>query len=93
LANVLQAKFPPRNLSQPTGGSALERGFTFTASDNLSVPLNADTLTSLTVHYYFFMTQPDAITATFLLCIHPQLSEMSPEWRNIRDKTSSPPSC
>jgi len=39
------------------------------------------------------MTQPDAITATFLLCIHPQLSEMSPEWRNIRDKTSSPPSC
>lgn len=68
---------PQPRLSPSFSGSQLYKGVWLRVSEwalwRQSIPYqllpNADTLTSLTANYYFFMTQPGAITATSLRCI------------------------
>lgn len=68
---------PQPLLSPSFSGSQLYKGVWVRVSEwalwRQSIPYqllpNADTLTSLTANYYFFMTQPGAITATSLRCI------------------------
>lgn len=68
---------PQPLLSPSFSGSQLYKGVWVRVSEwalwRQSIPYqllpNTDTLTSLTANYYFFMTQPGAITATSLRCI------------------------
>lgn len=68
---------PQPLLSPSFSGSQLYKGVWLRVSEwalwRQSIPYqllpNTDTLTSLTANYYFFMTQPGAITATSLRCI------------------------
>lgn len=75
--SLFRSPVPQPLLSPSFSGSQLYKGVWVRASEwalwRQSIPYqllpNADTLTSLTANYYFFMTQPGAITATSLRCI------------------------
>lgn len=93
---------PQPLLSPSFSGSRLYKGVRVRVSEwalwRQSIPYqllpNTGTLTSLTANYYFFMTQPGAITATSLRCTLPllQLSECIPGGilQELRQKSLSP---